>query len=444
MHSPTMSVAILDRASSPRPDLEPAARSAPSSWVRRLISRFALLAFGLFHLPLIPNDYPTLGGGGFRPDGLSRAWGEVFGQVGLWVARHIFGRTGPMPEGLSGDNGDTAEEYGRLLVAVVVAAIAAAIWTAADRRRPRARWVEPALHLLLRYAIALGLASYAIAKLYPVQFGTLSRLALETRVGELHPMGLLWRFMEYSQPYSVFAGAMELAVVLLLSFRRTSTLGALLCLPVLANVALMNFCYSVPVKLFSTSMVVSAAVLVLYDARRILGALGLGPVLPRAVEPVLSRRAYLVGWGLKIVLIGGVIASSVYDMRRLVIERADRPVSPVEGTWRVQSFVTAGRDLAQTAEPARWRRLVVDAGRAAIRFEDERLERCTSQIDDAAHTLTLDCARIHQAGTLHWARHGDTVQLDGTFDHAPVTVVLQRLDEAQLRLLSTRFEWTFD
>jgi hypothetical protein len=63
----------------------------------------------------------------------------VFGQVGLWVARNVFGMTGPMPYALSGDNGDTAEEYCRLLVGVVIAAVAAGIWTAADRRRPGAR-----------------------------------------------------------------------------------------------------------------------------------------------------------------------------------------------------------------------------------------------------------------------------------------------------------------
>ena len=62
---------------------------------------------------------------------------------------------------------------------------------------------------------------------------------------------------------------MEMAVVMLLCFRRTATLGALLCVPVMLNVMLMNLCFNVVVKLYSTMTVVSALVLVLHDARRL-------------------------------------------------------------------------------------------------------------------------------------------------------------------------------
>src|SRR5262245_1840120 len=74
---------------------------------QRAAARFALIAFGLYHLPLFLNNYPSLGGGGFKPEGLARDWGHVFGQVGLWVARNVFGMDGPMPSALEGDNGDT-------------------------------------------------------------------------------------------------------------------------------------------------------------------------------------------------------------------------------------------------------------------------------------------------------------------------------------------------
>jgi hypothetical protein len=436
-----MSAVALERA--PVPVLPDAGPVAPGLG-RRLAARFALIAFGFYHLPLILNDYPSLGGGGFRAEGLSRSWGEVFGQVGLWVARNVFQLHGPMPEALGGDNGDTAAEYGRLLVGVVVAVLGAVVWAAADRRRPRAAWAEPALRVLLRYSIALGLASYAIAKLYPVQFPPLSQAALEVRVGELHPMRLLWYFMQYSQPYSVIAGVMELAVVGLLTFRRTATLGALLCLPVLTNVALMNFCYAVPVKLFSLSMVASAAVLVGYDARRILGAIGLGPVVPPPPVLRLSRRARIARGAVKLVLVGGVIVSSVVELRGASAAAAATPVSPVQGTWQVESFVKAGRELVPTSDPARWRRFVVDARSASIRLEDERVIRCRVTREDAAQRIALDCPAVQQDGALRWQLDGDTLRLDGTFDHAPITASLKRLDVRQLPLVRTTFQWTFD
>src|SRR6185295_16681358 len=83
---------------------------------RRLLERFALIAFGLYHLPLFLNNYTTLGGGGFSQDGLAVRWGHVFTVPGLWIAQHVFHITGPMPRGSAGDNGDVSEEYARLLL----------------------------------------------------------------------------------------------------------------------------------------------------------------------------------------------------------------------------------------------------------------------------------------------------------------------------------------
>ena len=65
----------------------------------------------------------------------------------------------------------------------MIAAAAAATWTLADRRRPGARWVEGTLRIVLRYAIALGLTSYAVAKILPVQFPPLDPGTLELPVG---------------------------------------------------------------------------------------------------------------------------------------------------------------------------------------------------------------------------------------------------------------------
>lgn len=420
------------------------AAPAPSVW-RRLLGRFALVAFALYHLPLLLNDYPSLGGGGFT-EGLSVTWGHVFGQVGLWVARQLFQQTGPMPDALRGDNGDTTEEYCRLLVGVVIAVLAAAIWVAADRRRPRARWVEDALHVLLRYSIALGLASYAVAKLYPQQFPPLTPSGLEVRVGELSPMGLLWTFMRYSAVYSTIAGVMELAVVLLLCFRRTATLGALLCVPVMLNVMLMNLCYGVPVKLYSMATVVSALVLVLYDARRLIDALVLRRSVPaqQVRPPFRSRRLNQVRWLVKLVLVGGVVLSSAAVMRRTRDRIAADEASPVRGTWDVSSFVVDGRELAGTAEASRWRRVSMSRGGVLIRLEDETVVNCRGTPDEARHTLDLTCPGPHPGGSLQWTRQGKELRLDGSLDGKPVTARLALRDDATLPLVRAQFRWTYE
>ena len=55
-----------------------------------------------------------------------------------------------------------------------------------------------------------------------------------------------------------------------LIFRRTATLGALISFAVLLNVMVLNYCYDVPVKLYSTNLVLMAAFLAAPDFRRLL------------------------------------------------------------------------------------------------------------------------------------------------------------------------------
>ena len=121
-----------------------------NAFVRTLLERFALVAFALYHLPLFFNNYPSLGGGGFREHGVAVSWGHVFTRPGVWVAQHIFHVAGPMPAAYNGDNGDVAEEFGRLLLCIVIGAAAAAAWTLIERRKARSPPVPATPHVLLR------------------------------------------------------------------------------------------------------------------------------------------------------------------------------------------------------------------------------------------------------------------------------------------------------
>jgi hypothetical protein len=404
----------------------------PVSAVRRLLERFALLAFGLYHIPLFLNNYPTLGGGGFNQDGLAVRWGHVFTLPGIWVARHVFHIAGPMTQGSTGDNGDFSEEYARLLLCVVLGIAGAIAWTIADRRRPSGAWTGSALRVLLRYSIALGLMGYAVAKIFPQQFPPISASILERRVGDLTPISLLWTFMQYSRPYAFFCGLVELIAVVLLCYRPTATLGALVCLVAMTNVALLNYAYGVPVKLYATMMLLSAAVLVLYDWRRLFDVF----VRNRAVEA--SRESLVVQdlvparWrqAIKVVVVGSVMLSCVVAMAPTL---RPAPGSAVDGTWSVKA----------AGPPAPWRRLVVDGLGVTITASGDVVLRCRRTRAEDATSLSLQCAEGH-AGELRSTRSGDMLHLEGTFDGAPVNVTATYVDRASYRLLRTPFRWIFD
>lgn len=402
-----------------------------TTW-RRPLERFALIAFGLYHLPLFLNNYPTLGGGGMAPDGLAIRWGHVFTVPGLWVARNVFQITGPMPGGANGDNGDVAEEYARLLLSVVLGIAGAIVWTVAARRRPpRREWTESALRILLRYSIALGLTGYAVAKLLPQQFPPIAAAVLERRVGDLTPMALLWTFMQYSRAYAFFGGLVELVAVVLLCYRPTATLGALVCLVAMTNVALLNFAYGVPVKLYATMIVLSAAVLVLYDARRLFDVLVRNRAVAASRESTAVQDLVPTRWrqALKIVVVGSVMLSSVVAMAPTLWPA---PASPVEGTWSVNA-----------APPSPWRRLTIDGFGVAIQAGGDVLFRCRRTRPADMATLSLECAEGH-GGELRATREGATLRLEGTFDGAPVAVTATHVDRASYRLLRTPFRWIID
>lgn len=299
---------------------------------------------------------------------------------------------------------------------------------------------------MLRYAIALGLAGYAMSKIYPVQFGPISTTGLERRVGELSPSTLLWVFMEYSRVYCTVAGVMEMLAVVLLCFRRTATLGALVCVGVMANVMLVNLCFHFNVKLYSTAMVASAAVLVLYDARYLARLLVLRRAIPsRPIHPPFrSRRLNQARWLLKLIFVGGVLWSSSIDMREILARRAADVASPLSGGWEVTSLIMNGRELARTSEPSRWRRVMVTRGWFTIRFENESMVYCRSAAEDLARIVIVRCGDTQQEGVLHWTRSGNELRIEGAFDHAAVRASLTRRDDAELPLLKSRFRWTTD
>jgi hypothetical protein len=343
--------------------------------------------------------------------------------------------TGPMPSAYQGDNGDVGEEFGRLLLSVVIAIVAAAVWTFVDRRRPRGRWVGPALHTMLRYAIALGLTSYAIAKLLPMQFPPIQPIMLEQRVGDLSPMSLLWTFMQYSRPYAFFGGVMEMLVVVLLCFRRTTTLGALMCVAVMTNVALMNLAYGVPVKLYSIMIVASAGVLLLYDTPRLWAVfVRNGAVIPAPLSSLFQDRlSNALRWSIKLALVGSVIVSSVVTMQSAL--DGSRPSSPLDGAW----VVTPSGD---SVVPARWERLIFQGSGLVIRSASETPVRCRLATTTDSSAIALTCAKSR--GDLRWARAGDTLRLEGIFDGARVAVAARHVDASDYPLLRSRFRWISD
>jgi uncharacterized membrane protein YphA (DoxX/SURF4 family) len=287
-------------------------------------------------------------------------------------------------------SGDQLFHYLQLLTIAIAAVFGTLAWTLLSRRRAYPR-LAAAATVALRYYLASVLIGYGMAKVVPMQFPPLFLARYDQAIGEMSPMGLLWSFMGHSQAYTWFAGCAEVVGSVLLLWRRTYVIGALVLAAVMTNVVLLNFCYDVPVKLFSTQLLVMLLVLVAPHVRRIVASL-----LGRATREVPPRvrgtpSAERVRLALKLVVIA-LIAMRAYGY----VVFADglrqwRAPSPLHGAWRAERVVIDGVEHPPLlTDDVRWRKVIFHEHGLAIRFATDRRRYMRAEVDDKAHTITVD------------------------------------------------------
>ncbi|HEY4394404.1 MAG TPA: hypothetical protein VGP64_10095 [Polyangia bacterium] len=273
-----------------------------------------------------------------------------------WTGKHLLHVAGEIRTEFTG-SGDRLYDWLLCAICLAIAAAAMLVWSIVDRRRARYDRLAALLRVGLRYHLALSMFSYGFAKVFKLQFPAPGPGRLSELVGDLSPMGLLWTFMGASTAYSVVAGGVEVLGGLLLLFRRTTTLGALVVAGVMTNVALLNFSYDVGVKLFSLHLLVTALVLIVPEARRLADLLVLHrPTTPRpfAWVPKTARwrwarrisKAILV-----VFLVGGQVRQGL-KAAALFGDRAPKPAG--YGSYDVEAQTRDGKPVALLPTDPTW------------------------------------------------------------------------------------------
>lgn len=422
----------------------PVAEAGGWSLAARVGFRFAFSYLVLYALP-----FPL---GGFLPepgwlDALVELYVKLETTVTPWVAAHVLHLTSKVIYQPTG-SGDTLGNYVWALCLAAAAAVATLVWSLLDRRRVDYQRLHPWLRLYVRYWLGFILLSYGMAKVIQNQFPPPTADRLQEPLGQFSPMGLLWAFMGYSTPYNFFAGAMEALGGVLVFFRRTTTLGALVTMAVIGNVVLLNFCYDVPVKLFSLHLLAAAIFLASADARRLANVLVLNrPAAPVRFAPYWKWRWARIGEVvLKVAIIGYVLYANTSE--NLVRYRDTYPVGadvpPLTGSFTVEELVRAGVTVpADAAHADRWTVLNVRGAHAiSVRKVDG-----PKAVFDARYApgnrLTLKAFGTDSpAGILTWSRPDPQhVVLQGTLDKQPVVMRLRAIPQQSFPLMSRGFHW---
>jgi len=362
-----------------------------------------------------------------------------------WFAQHVLGLADPSQA--SNGSGDKTSDYVFLLVVAIVAAIGAGVWSAVDRRTAHPRLAAGAL-VVLRYVVGYAMLSYGLAKVLKGQFPDLRPRDLEQPTGEMSPMGLVWTFMGYSTPYSMFAGLVEMVGGVLVLWRRTATIGALVIVAVMTNVVMLNFCYDVPVKLYSTQLLLMAIVIALPGARRLVSA-----AMGRAVAEIPARERMSPRWErartiARIAMLGlfmwGLYGTYAYESGR------NDQGHDLRGVWVVDTFIIEGVEHSLATDPVRWHKVVLNPrGLYIVPMVGDRTSFSLT-VDGAHRTLTL---RLPSAGpgrgkdnvettieTWTYTRPTpDQLVLEGAHHGKPFHAALH-LEPAQL-LMTRGFHW---
>lgn len=146
---------------------------------------------------------------------------------------------------MSGGTDRTLDYYVVALLLIVSFLMGTALSLTRDRDRQLFDWLCGYLRLMLACTMLL----YGLCKLFPLQFHMPGPRALTMTIGELEPWEVMWLFMGVSLPYTLIAGLAEIIGGVMLMWRRTSSFGALILLVVMGNVALVDLCYDVDMKL---------------------------------------------------------------------------------------------------------------------------------------------------------------------------------------------------
>ncbi len=434
----------------------------PVIWspLKRIGFRFIATYFLLDTLPFPLNAIPWLGGH------LSKGVKWLWEGPTLWVGHQVVGIEGEIFRGMTG-SGDTTFDYLKLLLTMVLAIAITIVWSLVDRRRkayPRAaRW----LIVGCRVYLGIVLLTYGFFKVIPTQFTTPGLDRLLQTYGSSSPMRITWTFMGLSPAYTVFSGLMEAIPGLLLFFRRTRLLGALLAVAVTTNVVMINYCFDVPVKLFSSNLLAMAIALVLLDTRRLIAFfLGNRPAPAPDLPPLfVSKR-----WNLAAILVGILLAgSTIWEGISNGIEGyntwgAGRPKPEIWGIHDVETFRLDGEELPPlTTDDVRWMALVIDGalpievedfsqpGRITIQRMNGTLRNASVHLDESAGTISVlpksyqnieEVPEGELTDILHYERpEPGRLLVRGTFDGHAIEVTLVERSPDEMQLITRGFHW---
>lgn len=374
---------------------------------------------------------------------LHKLWQMIIPFVGT----NLFGIDYTFPLHRTGSS-DRTYNYLQIFCIAIIALIGSFAWSFFARKRTNIPQLQAWFIVLVRYYLICLLFQYGIIKIFNSQFPFPRLHHLLQPLGQFSPMGLFWNTMGYSSSYTIFSGLSEILAGILLCFRRTTTLGALVTIGVTSNIVMINFSYDIPVKVLSTHLLLFATFLLIPDLRRVINVfVGNKPTPPSNLPtlPIPERwdRSRLL---LKILFIGYISITNInYAYGGYKQFGSARPKPALYGIYDVEQFTSnTVNHPPLTTDTKRWKRIIMDYPESiTIQFMDDKMKWYGFQPDTSAQTITM---YTYPDSTHKFELNYDTptpkeLHITGLFYKDTLRVKLKQYDLQKFHLINRGFNW---
>ena len=230
----------------------------PKPWktYERILFRIAFIFFVSISIPNSPEWYTQL----VHLNWLHLNYRDLYDIARFGSGINFFGNT---------IAGNALLGYANWIITALIAIGGGLIWTAVAKLRKTERREYKTLYywlrVVVRYRAGIGIIGFGFTKVLPTQLPYPSLGILNTNFGDLTSQKIYWLSIGIVPWYEVFAGVVEVLAGILLFFRRTTTLGAILLFGALSDIVYVNFAYDGGVHVYSSYFVLLAAFLLVQD-----------------------------------------------------------------------------------------------------------------------------------------------------------------------------------
>jgi hypothetical protein len=418
-------------------------KAAATSWsfTQKFLFRFFFILF-LLYIFFNPN--------GVLPysDYVFNFYIPPFHKLMVRIAKSILHLSYPVTVFTNG-SGDTTYDYVVIFFITIVSLVAALVWSIADRQTKTYHKLYYWFSVIVRYYVAITMFSYGFVKVFKLQFPFFSPDRLLEPYGSSSPMGLAWNFLGFSNGYNYVMGFAEILSGVLLLFRRTITLGALVTLVVAGNIMAINYCFDVPVKLLSTALVVMSLFLLAKDIHRLANFFILNrPTNAANITPPVFRKKWknislaILKYGLILYVFFTNIQGALSAMKQYG-DVAPKP--PLYGIYNIQTFIRNKDTVAALAtDTARWGKLIVSyPGYAFVKMMNDSTKGFAFNTDTVKKKIEMFSYRdtTKKSNFAYSFPQKDILQLAGKMNDDSVFIEMKEYDMNNFRLISRGFHW---